>query len=389
MKPGYDLQVPARPWLEWLTESALPLWTSAGWDEGTGTFVERLDLAGRPLPDVPRRVMVQARQIYVMCVAHRRGWMSGADRLADIAVRSMIRRYHAVDGQRGWIFAATAGGAVSDGRRDLYGHAFVLLALAHAATSLADSRLLDLADGTLAFLDGAMTSPHGGYVESWPLPVLPRRQNPHMHLFEALLALHEAAPDRGYLDRATAILDLAEESFVLGSTPVLVEFFDEAWRPRDPEPHAFEPGHHFEWVWLLDRYSGMGGRATDRLAASLLRVALDHGLGPSGLVVDGANEASPITGAGTRLWPQTEAAKAVCTPVGATVGAPSPELFLDGLMGRFLAPALPGSWIDQLDADGNAVSAFAPASSLYHLVCALDVYCGAASATQPDRRPPG
>jgi mannose-6-phosphate isomerase len=35
-----------------------------------------------------------------------------------------------------------------------------------------------------------------------------KRQNPHMHLLEAYLALDEAAPGRGYLDRAGALIGL-------------------------------------------------------------------------------------------------------------------------------------------------------------------------------------
>jgi mannose/cellobiose epimerase-like protein (N-acyl-D-glucosamine 2-epimerase family) len=45
-------------------ESALPAWSTAGFDAGAGRFSERLDWSGAPL-DVPHRSMVQARQIYV------------------------------------------------------------------------------------------------------------------------------------------------------------------------------------------------------------------------------------------------------------------------------------------------------------------------------------
>ena len=361
-----------RPWLDWLAGSALPLWTGAGWDRASETFVERLDLAGRPLVDAPPRVMVQGRQIYVMCVAHRRCWMRGADRIAAAATRSMIRRYHAVDGRPGWVFSATRDGTVVDATRDLYGHAFVLLALANAAATLAEPVFLDLADETLDFLDGHMASPAGGYTEAWPSVVRPRRQNPHMHLFEALLALHEASPERGYLARAASLLDLAEACFFLGRNPVLVEFFFFFFVTGYTVIYTFEPGHHFEWVWLLDRFSRLGGRTTERLAAALLQVALDHGLGPFGLVLDEVSESGTAISAATRLWPQTEAAKAMGTGVARSMSAPATDHFLNGLTERFLVPAVAGSWIDQLDEAGVARSLFAPASSLYHIVCALD-----------------
>ena len=54
--------------------TALPFWGSAGVDWDRGGFHERLDLAGRPIIDVPKRLMVQGRQLYVYCHAGLLGW---------------------------------------------------------------------------------------------------------------------------------------------------------------------------------------------------------------------------------------------------------------------------------------------------------------------------
>ena len=83
---------------------------------------------------------------------------------------------------------------VADPRRDLYAHAFVLLAIASYVGATGNRRALSLADETLAFLDDHMASPDGGgFVEQLPPLGGVRRQNPHMHLFEALLALWECS----------------------------------------------------------------------------------------------------------------------------------------------------------------------------------------------------
>src|SRR2546430_13023820 len=42
---------------------------------------------------------------------------------------------------------------------------------------------------------------------------LPRRQNPHMHLLEALLALHVATGEKNWLRRAGALVDLFKRRF--------------------------------------------------------------------------------------------------------------------------------------------------------------------------------
>jgi mannose/cellobiose epimerase-like protein (N-acyl-D-glucosamine 2-epimerase family) len=74
-----------------------------------------------------------------------------------------------------------------------------------------------------------------------------------------------------------------------------------------------------------------------------------------------------------RLWPQTERLKATVSlarltrqsrylfAADAAVAAPS----------RFLATPVPGLWHDWLTADGYFTPGRAPASSFYHIVCAI------------------
>ena len=55
------------------------------------------------------------------------------------------------------------------------------------------------------------------------------------------------------------------------------------------------------------------------------------------------------------------------------VGCLDKAAVLTGLLSRrFLEPALQGGWIDRLDADGRPIGDFVPASSLYHVMGAID-----------------
>ena len=56
-----------------MTDHSLPLWAREGWDSSRGGFVERLDPQGRADEFAPRRVRVQARQIYCFAKAARMG----------------------------------------------------------------------------------------------------------------------------------------------------------------------------------------------------------------------------------------------------------------------------------------------------------------------------
>ena len=59
---------------------------------------------------------------------------------------------------------------------------------------------------------------------------LPRRQNPHMHLLEALLALHVATSEKNWLRRAGVLVDLFRRRLVDPATGALIEFFTADWQ---------------------------------------------------------------------------------------------------------------------------------------------------------------
>ena len=287
----------------------------------------------------------------------------------------MVRVFRRDDGS--WIFAAAPDGRPADETRDLYAQAFVLFALAHLKRLTGSDRWLALADATLRFLDAQLSTPEtGGYAESWPAANGPRRQNPHMHLFEALLALDAVAPGGPYRHRADTLRVLFETRFLHGPAPVVGECYDAALRPAGGPPFAFEPGHHFEWAWLLAQDAAAQGR--DRppdLAARLCDIARRLGSTDAGAFVDEASDAGAVTLGSMRLWPLAEAIRA--TALGLHGGAgptPGPRSLLDALARLFLRPAPAGCWIARLDRHGRPASPSVPASSLYHIM-------GAAVAT--------
>src|SRR5215813_9939770 len=57
-----------------MVDHALPLWSTEGWDAMAGGFIDRLHGDGRADRLAPRRVFVQARQIYCFAKAAQMGW---------------------------------------------------------------------------------------------------------------------------------------------------------------------------------------------------------------------------------------------------------------------------------------------------------------------------
>jgi mannose-6-phosphate isomerase len=351
------------------------VWSTRGFDAAAGRFRERLDNQGAPL-DVPHRAMVQARQIYVYSHAHLLGWHDGGAQLAVRAMASLQRDFaHDAGGETSFAFSIDGRGGVASDTRDAYTHAFVLFATAWLHRSTGDVTLLTLAERTDAFVRAHLVDPrHGGVFESYPTTTRTKRQNPLMHLLEAYLALERSAPERGWLARAATVIDLFRSRLFDRDRGVLLEHFAEDWSTH-PDPalaDVVEPGHHFEWVWLLKEYEQLAGIPLVEPREALHEFALAHGVSEDGLVQDELASDGSVRKRSHRVWPHTEAIKAADTRQ--VDGDPAADALAEGmadvLLERFLDRPFHGGWIDHISADGSPLVDYVPASSLYHLMFA-------------------
>jgi mannose/cellobiose epimerase-like protein (N-acyl-D-glucosamine 2-epimerase family) len=349
---------------------ALPLWSGEGWDPATGGFVERLDLQGRADRAAPRRVLVQARQIYCFAKAAQLGWYPQGREIAIKGLEHLLAKAKAPDGRPGFVHLLGPDGAVINSTRDCYDHAFVLLALAAVFQLGHDAQVRSEIDALMGFLDANLRSPHGGFEEAIPA-TLPRRQNPHMHLFEALIATFDATGDLAYQTRAGEIYALFVASFYNPRRQVLTEYFEDDW--SNIEPVSVEPGHQAEWVWLLKGFERITGCPTGRHRAQLLATALRYREASTGCLFDEGDADGNVRRFTRRCWPQTEIAKAWIAQAesGEPGAADEARNALARLHLHYLRHPVRGGWYDQFDRDNRSLVDLIPASSFYHILCAL------------------
>lgn len=345
----------------WLYEQAFPLWTGTGVDPSTGTVWEALDHNGAPCVDMERRLRVQARQAYCFSASENPAHQALAYRLFRFAMD------HGFDPETGNLSARLApDSSILTAPHDLYDVAFMLLAASGLITMGADvSTDLTRLEMELAKLK----APRGWYENA--ARALPRRQNPHMHMFEAAIALFAATGKTRFRDMAEECLDLFRDTF-LSSDGRVLEYFREDWTPLDGHDQVTEPGHMAEWVYLIDHYEQITGRSAQVPMETLYGEVLAR-RDEAGLLPDCSDPAVPTR----RMWPQTELLKAsiaMATRGKSLTNSPSPEEILALIWEQYLDTPVAGGWYDKRSSEGKLLSDNMPASTFYHILVAFRYY---------------
>jgi mannose/cellobiose epimerase-like protein (N-acyl-D-glucosamine 2-epimerase family) len=372
MTPRERLVVLRDTLVAWLADSAYPLWAQNGIDAHNGGFIETLGQNGEGLPH-PRRARVHPRQIYAFAQAPGFGWKGDAAGIVARGTDYFATYYLRADG----LFRTLAGvdGAPLDDGAVLYDQAFALLGYAAAAVTLErlgpfEARALDLRraiEARFGSADGSFRSNEtsAGSVES----------NPHMHLLEACLAWAEIGEDAGWNDWVVRVVQLAMTRFIRADSGALGESFAADGRPaKGVAGRIIEPGHQFEWAWLLMRAETRHPGALREAALRLISIGETAGV-KNQVAINALLDDFSVHDANARFWPQTERLKAALLAARLTgneqywaMAASAADSILP-----YLDTPVPGLWLDVQLPTGELLDSPAPASTFYHLVGAIVV----------------
>ena len=374
-----------RRYAEWMQSQALPFWSTAGLAPNQA-FYERLLANGEPDTTANIRVRVQARQIYSFAMADHLDWFAGGSAISA-ALYAFMEKHARLDGRAGYGHLMNAQFALINNKIDLYDHAFYLLAMAWLYRVTEDRIYLTRAEEIINDLDEHFSSEYGGWSEG-DYKTNCRRQNPHMHLFEAFMSLYECSGQAQWLARASAIFKLFKAHFFDAENQVVLEFFTEDWQPlANDTGKIIEPGHMVEWVWLLRWYEKLTQVDVDYWANALYIKAYEIGIAPSGLMYDSMMLDGAMTTQCKRSWPMTELIKANIAQARAGFSDCEAKAAqaVDLLFKYYLTVACDGSWLDQRGPEDEISCELAQASTLYHLMCAckeLVDYCAVQNSQQ-------
>lgn len=370
-----ELSVVINDYVNWLSSSALPLWSSAGVDKD-GASIEQFLGTGQADIKSNKRVRVQARQMFVFAAANHQGWINnGFDLVASI--ENFCQKYATVPDKSHYAHILNADNIIINPNNDLYDIAFFLLAYAWRYHVFNDLNALKQANKLLNSIDNNLKESPGGWMEG-NYTASYRRQNPHMHLFEAFLTLYQFTNDGKWLAKAGEIYCLFETTFFDHKNKVLLEFFNDDWQVAKGEiGNIIEPGHMMEWVWLLRQYQKFTQAPVDDYCHALYHSALKFGLDKSSnLLLDEVSLVGHKTKTTKRCWPMTEWIKASLAQAEFTSAQDEYDYASDSITAikaltkYYLVSPHQGQYIDSIDKDNKILVDKAPASTLYHLVVA-------------------
>lgn len=355
----------------------IPKWHEVFYDPVQRNFHERLSEGFRPVPLGYRRLLTQCRQFAMYSHAVATGETIGFRPDLRHHFERICRQFY-VPETEGWRFSIDDEGRPKDSSYDLYSISFVIFALGHYYRATHDEDARIIARDTLGFvnrrfrLDGVP-----GFVEALGQDLNPlakiRRQNPHMHLLEACLFAADIWDDEIYGVVANEICGLFSTFFYDGKKNFLCEWFTDTLSPHPEKGHIVEPGHYFEWVWLLhkrdaERYAGV--------CEHLLEWANRHGWDEEyGGIYDELSSDGSVISDTKRIWPFTEAIKAnaLLLPREKPEVKEERKRRIVAMVSLFARKYIErrGFWTERLTRDLSPATDFMPGTTPYHVYFGL------------------
>lgn len=340
-------------------ERIVPLWQGPGWNADMALPYEALDAGHQPLPVQRYRAMACARQLYLFS---SRIEQPGAAERAAALFRSLQRHFHDAE-HGGWFYSIDAQGKPQDRRKDLYTHAFIVFACAHywgkVREGLVESALnaaLEIVAEQFARDDGLYEASLG---EDWSDLGSGPLQNPQMHLAEAFLQVLAVREDDAVRHDLLQLCEALQAHFIEPQHGLMLE------KPRGAVDNWFEPGHQFEWFYLLQTSPLLRGTALhtsiDRAFGYAEQCGVKDGAVLAMLDVDGK-----VIDATQRIWAQAEYLRALVLRSGNEAQL---ALQLQAMEQRFLHA---GGWYECRDTEGAVSRHDMPSTTPYHLATCLE-----------------
>lgn len=303
-----------------LRQDILPFWLQHARNPTNGGFVGAITQNMQVKADEPRGSLLTSRILWTFSAAHRKYPSQEYMEMARWAYQDLV--VHFKDREKGgYYWTITAGGKPEDSRKQVYGQAFAIYALAEYYRATGDEAALGEAREVFALLEKhAHDSVNGGYFDvldrDWRredgaktnvLGPGSKSQNSHIHILEAFSNLLRVWPDGQLKLRQRELIELMLGR-IIDARHHLVLFMKDDWVPVSRECSY---GHDIELSWLLVEAAEVLGdeallQRCRAVAVDIARTTLAEGVDGDGAIVNEGGDKG-ITDWNKDWWPQAEA----------------------------------------------------------------------------------
>lgn len=305
-----------------LRGNILPWWSQHMVDQSRGTFLAEITGEGAPNPAPARGVLLTTRILWSYAAAFRVYGDEELLAMADLAYADLMNRFLDAD-HGGFIWSIGAADMPVASRKQIYGQAFAIYALAEYHRASVRSEPMHLARTVFDLIEEhGRDREHGGYWEAFgrdwsPIEDVrlseidrndPKSQNTLLHVMEAYTNLLRVWPDDRVRSALRDLVTVMIDHVVDPKTHHLGLFFEPDWKVTT-DRCSF--GHDIEASWLLwDAGMAVQDEALNRrllpVVLKIAEVTLETAIDDDGaLLYEGGPEG--ISDYTKEWWPQAEA----------------------------------------------------------------------------------
>jgi len=308
--------------LEKELEDILSFWMKYTPDPEHGGFYGKIDHQNQVDETADKGLVLNARILWSFATAYS---FNGRKEYLEMANRSY--RYileHFADPAFGGVYwSVDYKGEMKDGKKQIYGLAFCIYAMASYYQATGDQQALHFAKDLFEYIEKySFDNIKGGYLEAftrgWELiedlrlsekdANEKKTMNTHLHIIEAYAALYRVCQNDRLKDRIIHLLTIFHDHIINKENWHLHLFMDEDWNVRS---NGISFGHDIEAAWLLLECAEISGDAAwigkyKEIAVKISDAAME------GMDKDGGlwHEFDPVADHWTKekhSWPQAEA----------------------------------------------------------------------------------
>lgn len=313
-------------WIEQVRQelqgNILPFWIDHTVDQQHGGFIGYIDQEMKPESNADKGLVLNARILWTYAAAYRvfpqEKYLQMAQRAYAYLMAHFLDREHG-----GFYWMVDYKGHPVQDKKQVYGQAFVIYALAEYHLARPNQEALDMAVDIYHLLEKYSYDPvHQGYIEALSRDWKPthdlslsnkdlnekKSMNTHLHVLEAYTNLYRVWKSPELQHSLEEILEVTLNRIVDSQTAHFALFFDEAWQVKGQH---ISYGHDIEGSWLLVEAAETLGNPDLLQSVKSTALAMAEAVYNEGVDKDGGiwNEADPsgLTDRNKDWWPQAEA----------------------------------------------------------------------------------